>query len=102
MVPTTMIRGRVMTHRAAVAGMRGARASCRMTKARRAQEAFRPNLMMSQSAMRLARRVFTSMELRMKASRLSQITSMPSTSMIGLAGDVRVTSSRNMRIREVT
>jgi len=102
MVPTTMIRGRVMTQRAAVAGISGDRANCRMTKASRAQEAFRPNLTMSHSAMRLARRVFTSMELRMKASRLSQITSMPSTSMIGLAGEVRVIRSRNMRIRDVT
>ena len=52
--------------------------------------------------MRLASRVFTSMELRMKASRLSQITSMPSTSMIALAPAARVTSSRNISTSEVT
>ena len=72
-----------------------------MTKAISAQEALRPNLRISHSAMRLASRTLTSMELRMKASRFSQITSMPSTSMMALGSEVRVISNRNISTSEV-
>jgi hypothetical protein len=61
-----------------------------------------PNFTTSQSAIRRARRVFTSIALRMKARRLSQMTSIPRTSMMAFAPEAPVTSSRNIRAREVT
>jgi hypothetical protein len=101
MAATTIMSGSVITARAAVAGISGASTIWMMTKAISAQEALRPNLRISHSAMRLASRTLTSMELRMKASRFNQITSIPSTSMMALGSDVRVMSSRNISTSEV-
>ena len=101
MAATTMISGSVITVRAAVAGISGARIMCSTTNASSADVAFLPNFRISQSAIRLASLTLTSMEARMNASRLSQITSMPSTYMIVLSSVVPVTSSRNMRTSEV-
>ena len=102
MAATTIISGSVMTVRAAVAGISGASTIWMITNASSAEGALRPKRVIIHSAMRLASRTFTSIELRMKARRLSQITSMPSTSMISFGSAARVTSSRNIRTSEVT
>ena len=92
----------MMTERAAVAGISGARASCRTRNARSVGIAPVPHRVTRPSASLLARFVLIRIELRTNAMTLSQMTSSPRTPRTSSLGLTSRKTRRTISVSDVT